>query len=193
MRRERVSMSCRSAILFGAMLVGALGTAVGVRAQALKDLQTPDTPLVLKAQGATPRDSSPLWFVAGDHAYEVSVEIDMDPGATAGLLVFYNNKLYAGLGSSPTNFVMHRYGTERQMPKPAHLGRKIFLRLTNDRHIVTIHYSADGRTWERFGTRMEVSGYHHNVMYDFLSLRPAIYAAGPGEVRFRRFTYKALP
>jgi beta-xylosidase len=30
--------------------------------------------LVLKAKGATPRDSSPLWFVAGDHAYEVSVE-----------------------------------------------------------------------------------------------------------------------
>jgi hypothetical protein len=26
-----------------------------------------------------------------------------------------------------------------------------------------------------------------------LSLRPAIYAAGTGEVRFRRFTYRALP
>jgi beta-xylosidase len=33
----------------------------------------------------------------------------------------------------------------------------------------------DGRTWERFGTSMEVSGYHHNVAYDFLSLRPALY------------------
>lgn len=33
--------------------------------------------------------------------------------------------------------------------------------------------------------RMEVSGYHHNVAYDFLSLRPALYAAGTGEVRFR--------
>ena len=58
---------------------------------------------------------------------------------------------------------------------------------------MTIHYSPDGKTWERFGTRMEVSGYHHNVAYDFLSLRPAIYAAGTGEVRFRNFTYKALP
>ena len=69
----------------------------------------------------------------------------------------------------------------------------MFLRLTNDRHIVTIHYSADGKTWTLFGTRMEVSGYHHNVAYDFLSLRPALYAAGSGEVRFRNFKYRALP
>ena len=40
---------------------------------------------------------------------------------------------------------------------------------------------------------MEVSGYHHNVGYDFLSLRPALYAAGEGEVRFRNFKYRTLP
>jgi hypothetical protein len=39
---------------------------------------------------------------------------------------------------------------------------------------------------------METSGYHHNVAYDFLSLRPGIYAAGAGEVRFRNLKYKAL-
>jgi beta-xylosidase len=149
--------------------------------------------LVLKAKGATPADSSPLWFVAGDHAYRIEVEIDVDPGATAGVLTFYNSRLYAGLGFSDSSFVMHRYGTERVSAKPAGLGRTLRMRLTNDRHIVTIDYSSDGKTWERFGTRMEVSGYHHNVAYDFLSLRPAIYAAGTGEVRFRRFTYTALP
>jgi beta-xylosidase len=149
--------------------------------------------LVLKAAGTTPQDSSPLWFVSGDHAYEVEVEIEIDAGATAGLLVFYSSKLYAGLGYSADSLVMHRYGTERVFPKPAHLGRRVHLRLANDRHIVTIHYSADGQKWERFGTRMEVSGYHHNVAYDFLSLRPALYAAGAGEVRFRHFKYCALP
>jgi hypothetical protein len=40
---------------------------------------------------------------------------------------------------------------------------------------------------------MEVSGYHHNVAYDFLSLRPALYAAGAGEARFANLTYEALP
>jgi hypothetical protein len=39
---------------------------------------------------------------------------------------------------------------------------------------------------------MEVSGYHHNVVYECQSLRPARYAAGEGEVRFRNFRYRAL-
>ena len=78
------------------------------------------------------------------------------------------------------------------MAAPAGLTGPLRLRLRNDRHIVTISYSADERTWTRFGTAMEVSGYHHNVAGEFLSLRPAIYAAGTGEVRFRQFVYRAL-
>jgi beta-xylosidase len=34
--------------------------------------------------------------------------------------------------------------------------------------------------------------YHHNVAGDSLSLRPAIYAAGAGEVRIRDVHYTAL-
>lgn len=149
--------------------------------------------LVLRAQGSTPADSSPLWFVAGDQAYEVEVEIDADAGTTAGLLVFYSRKLYAGLGYSATNVILHRYGTERALIKSASLGQRAWLRLRNDRHIVTLHYSSDGRMWERFGIAMEVSGYHHNVAGEFSSLRPALYAAGSGEARFRNFKYRALP
>jgi beta-xylosidase len=149
--------------------------------------------LVLEAKGTSPADSQPLSFVTGDHAYEVEVEIDADAGATAGLLLFYNRRLYVGLGYSSTNFIMHSYGIERPGGKPPSLGQHVFLRLRNDRQIVTIDYSADGRTWERYDRGMEVSGYHHNVGYDFLSLRPAIYAAGSGEIRLRNFKYRALP
>ena len=57
-----------------------------------------------------------------------------------------------------------------------------------------MHYSVDGQTWERVRPRRwKLSGYHHNVAYEFLSLRPALYAAGTGEVRFRNFRYRALP
>ena len=148
--------------------------------------------LVLKAKGLTPADSSPLSFVTGDHAYEIQVTIDADPEAVAGLLLFYSRRLYAGLGVSSTRLILHRYGTERPMDRPAGLGPTIHLRLRNDRNIVTIHHSSDGKTWTQFGTGMEVSGYHHNVAGEFLSLRPAIYAAGTGEVRFRDFLYRAL-
>jgi len=40
--------------------------------------------------------------------------------------------------------------------------------------------------------QMEVSGYHHNVFGGFLSLRPAIFSAGNGEVRARNFVYRSL-
>ena len=63
--------------------------------------------------------------------------------------------------------------------------RLLRIRIKNDRHIVTVHYSVDGRTWTKFSNQFEVSGYHHNVAGDFLSLRPAVYAAGTGEVRIR--------
>ena len=149
--------------------------------------------LVVKAKGSGPADSSPLWFVNGDHAYQMEVEIEPDATASGGLLVFYSRKLYAGLGFSARNLRLHLYGMDRTSAKPAHLGQRMWIRLTNDRHIVTLDYSADGQKWERYDRAIEVSGYHHNVAYDFLSLRPALYASGDGEVRFRNFKYRALP
>lgn len=149
--------------------------------------------LVLKGKGAGPADSSPLWFANGDHAYQMEVEIEADANASGGLLVFYSRRLYAGLGFSARNMRLHLYGTDRTSSKPAHLGQRLWIRLTNDRHIVRLDYSADGQKWERYDRGIEVSGYHHNVAGEFLSLKPAIYASGEGEVRFRNFRYRALP
>ena len=49
-----------------------------------------------------------------------------------------------------------------------------------------------GESWKKYETQMEVSGYHHNVAYGLMSLRPALYVAGDGPAVFRNFTYKAL-
>ena len=147
--------------------------------------------LVLKAKGTEPRDCSPLSFIVGDQSYRVEADIEVDDSARAGLLLFYNRRLYCGLGFDANKFVMHRYGLERDTRKPV-AGRRIRLRITNDRHIATIHYSADGREWTKFDVQMEVSGYHHNVAGDFLSLRPAIYVASKGEARIREVRYEAI-
>ena len=64
--------------------------------------------------------------------------------------------------------------------------------MTNDHQVVSIHHSADGKTWAKFDVQMEVSGYHHNVAGDFLSLRPAIYVAGQGQAAFRSLVFRAL-
>ncbi len=147
----------------------------------------------VRAKGKTPGDASPISFITGDQRYQMSVDVEIDEGAEAGLLLFYNRRLYAGLGVAENGLVMHRYGLQRAKAKPPGISRALRIRLTNDRNILTIHTSGDrGVSWQKFDTQMEVSGYHHNVAYDFLSLRPALYVAGSGEARFSNFTYGAL-
>ena len=147
--------------------------------------------LHLAAKGTEPKDCSPLCFVCGDQAYSVQVKIDRDAGARGGLLLFYNDGLYCGLGFDDDGLVMHRYGMERRRNETV-AERTLWLRIENDHHIVTIYTGTDGVRWNKFDVQMETSGYHHNVAYDFLSLRPAIYSAGKGEVRFRNLQYRAL-
>ena len=97
-----------------------------------------------------------------------------------------------GLGFDAQRFTMHRYGLPRPRARAANAGRKLWLRVTNDRHIVTFHHCADGRDWTKFDVQMETSGYHHNVAGDFLSLRQAIYVAGTGEAAFSGLRYRSL-
>ena len=73
MRRQRFAVVVsRSVLLVGATLVGVLA-ATGLEAQALKDVQTPDTPLVLKAQGS--------FFVGGESVEQTQGELgNLGPG-----------------------------------------------------------------------------------------------------------------
>jgi beta-xylosidase len=163
-------------------------------------LKRGDRTLVMKGKGKSPTDCSPLTCIAGDQAYRITADVETSGEAEGGVLLYYSRRLYAGLGFGPQGLVMHRYGLQR--PRGAIPGqrdpgggpvRKLAIRLSNQNNILTIHTSKDDRqTWQKFDVQMEVSGYHHNVAYDFLSLRPAIYAAGEGDVRFRNFTYEAL-
>jgi len=149
--------------------------------------------LVLKASGSSPKDCSPLTFVCGDQAYEAEVEIDCDDAATAGLLLFYSDRVFVGLGFSKEKMIEYGKGDITDFPKQSPIGRHYFVRLRNNHHIVTVWYSPDGEHWTKHWMQFEVSGYNHNVAGGFLSLRPALFAAGSGEVRFRNFKYKALP
>jgi beta-xylosidase len=89
----------------------------------------------------------------------------------------------------------HLRGPDQQdrASRSASPSRKLHLRLVNDRNVITLYTSADGQQWSRYRSTLEVSGYHHNVAGGFISFRPAIYAAGQGQVKFRNFGYLALP
>jgi pimeloyl-ACP methyl ester carboxylesterase len=72
-RSQRAFTFCRSAIVIGVALVTGLGMAPVVMAQSLTNVQTPDAPLVLKAQGS--------FFVGGDKVEQTQGELgDLGPG-----------------------------------------------------------------------------------------------------------------
>lgn len=103
----------------------------------------------------------PGWFhgiPGGDRHYEITVEMDVSDCAQGGLLLYYSDRLFCGMGH----------------------------------HIVTQYYSLNGTDWTRHGLRFNVEGYNTNTADELLSLRPALFATGTGEVRFRNFTYRAF-
>ena len=71
------------------------------------------------------------------------------------------------------------------------IGSGAFFRLINDENVASFFSSENGETWVLHSS-FDVSGYNHNVMHDFLSLRPAIFASGKGTVTFRSVKYSAM-
>lgn len=148
--------------------------------------------LVISGKGTSPTDSSPLACVVGGHAYEIAVEIELAGAADGGLLLYFNERLYVGLSHNGATMSTFRAGRNDRWREPAPPMRRFQLRVVNDRHVVTMYYSPDGQRWTRHGLRQDVSGYHHNTGGELVSLRPALYAGGAGESRFRNFRYRAL-
>lgn len=154
-----------------------------------------DGVLRLQARGSGPADSPPLGFIQGDPAFEIELDLDFDEGVQAGLLMFYSPRMYAGVGVNAQTMRLHRYGQDlRAVPKPAGMARQLQCRLRCVRHVLTVFSRPDAtQRWTKFPVQWDVSGYHHNVAGGFMSLRPAVYAAGQGEARVRALRYRALP
>ncbi len=148
--------------------------------------------LVLRGQGSSPADASPLTFIAGDRAYEVTIELEIQGAAQGGLLLFYNDKLFCGVGSDADHLHAYKAGAEQGYPPPGPAqGRRIALRVVNDENVASFYIRAGDTPWRRV-VSYEVAGYNHNMADGFMSLRPALFAAGDGEVVFRALSYRAL-
>ncbi|MGH6743990.1 family 43 glycosylhydrolase [Novosphingobium sp.] len=148
--------------------------------------------LALAAKGAGPQDCSPLTHLVGDHAYECTVSLELEGGAEAGLLLFFNDRLFLGMGYDGTRMVSYRGGKPSYWQEPVAKGSRIDLRIVNARQIVTMYHRVPGGDWIRHAVRSEVSGYHANTMDDLASLRPALFASGNGLARFRDYRYRAF-
>ena len=153
-----------------------------------------DGGLRLAGQGSGPGDSSPLTMIAGDPRYTVEVDLRADGDAQGGLLLFYNGALFCGLGVQ--GGTLHSYGNGKldmlaQLSRPmTGLGANVSLRLMNDRDVASFFVRSGEGPWRLYSS-FEVSGYNHNIGGGFLSLRPALFASGRGDVEFRNLLYRA--
>ncbi|MBR7168824.1 MAG: family 43 glycosylhydrolase [Alistipes sp.] len=148
-----------------------------------------DGVLTLQGKGTRAADSSPMMFVAGEHAYEIEAEIELHGDVTAGLLLVYNSDFFQGTGFNKERRMRYRKGGESGRGKSA---ERMWLRLRNDNHIVTGEYSFDGEVWHRETWGMMIGGYDHNTLYEFQSVLPGVFCAGEGYAIFKNFKYRSL-
>ena len=147
--------------------------------------------MILKAEGSSFDDSSPLLVNAADHKYEIQVEFTIEEGVTAGLCLYYNEiaNVRASVNTDQLGVFIQKNPKVREKNN---LGKHGFLRILNDRNEVSFYYSSDKKEWTRLERSLDITGYNHNVFGQFLSLRAGLYAFGKGTVKFDNFIYKVL-
>lgn len=148
----------------------------------------------LSASGDSPINSAPLVYSVPDRSYQVEIDIEIEPGAEAGLMVFYNHKAFVGIGFTQEFVKNYQYAEELVWARIPISTRKVRVQMTNDRHVLTFKYSHDGgKNWRLHPTRMEVSGMHHNVFGGFLCLKVGVYCSGTEKASFASMQYRGLP
>ena len=122
--------------------------------------------LRLQAKGKTPADGRLLLATAEDKNYETQVEVTVGKNNTAGLLLYYSEKAYAGLVSDGKTFTVYRHaGQKTEMPNT--LGRQFTVRIKNQGNHVSILVGKDGKEWATLAEGIDVSGMHHNAYKGF--------------------------
>lgn len=160
-------------------------------------LSIKDNTLEMKGKGESPSDGRLLLATATDKCYETQVEITTGKGNQGGLLLYYNEKAYAGIVSDGKTFTVYR-GEKEPLTKPSIFGKTFIAKILNQGNRLTISASKNGKGWTTIQTvlaeNLDVSSLNHNVYKGFHALRPALYSGGKGKASFRNFLYRnAIP
>lgn len=147
----------------------------------------------LKAKGTSPANGRLLLTTAIDKCYEVQAEVTLSKGNNGGLLLFYNDKNYAGLTSDGKTFTIYK-NHEKVEKVRSSLQRHFHIKLLNRANRLFIYVSKDGKEWTELAGNIDVSEFHHNNYKGFYALRPALVTFGKGQTTFHSFTYRnAIP
>ncbi|SDP15248.1 Beta-xylosidase [Mucilaginibacter sp. OK268] len=160
---------------------------------AAKAVSIENQSLLISAKGTSPADGRLLLTTATDKNYETQVEIKPGKGNTAGLILFYNEKAYAGVLSDGKQITVYK-NAEEKIGLPAKFSNTFFLKIQNRGNSCTFLASRDGKTWTTLAANVDVSSMNHNKYHGFYALRIGLISAGKGVASFKQFRYKnAIP
>jgi len=153
--------------------------------------RTGDGRLVLEAREKALADTPVMACIAGDHAYEAEVDVEVPDGCEAGLVLFYSPERAIGMriDSRGVGFRGPEANSRGGVLRPA---RRAVLKVVNNKQDVRLWFQLPGAEWEAVPHGWEVAGLNHNVLGQFNSLRPALYSCGAGKATFRNFRYRAI-
>ena len=142
--------------------------------------------LTLAADGTSCMDTSVLTCIAGDRSYTVEIDVEIEQGCEAGLVLFYNQAHSLGLALGAEGIGSIRNGKRRNIDVSEN---RATFRIVNDQQEVDMYYRLPGLPWRHLRDTVDIACYNDNSFGDFLDVRPAIYAAGANHARFRAFQY----
>ena len=144
--------------------------------------------LQLAAHGNDLATTSVLTTPVGGHSYTVEVDVELDSGCEAGLLLFYNPEHAVAVTLGPKGLSV-RVANGMTFTHEAPQMKRATLRIVNDRQEIDYYFRPENGSWQRNPESAEISGMHHNVLGGFLDVRPALAAWGSGAAKFRNFRY----
>lgn len=160
---------------------------------AAKELIIKNSMLQVKGKGTSPADGRLLLMTPEDKCYETQVEVQVGKENKGGVMLFYNEKAFAGVMSDGENFIVYK-NAEDSETVPNKIGRKFKVKLLNRGNKVTMQVSSDGWNWTALVENLDVSLMQHNKYRGFLALRIGLLSAGKGTATFKKFRYKnAIP
>ncbi|HKJ40480.1 MAG TPA: family 43 glycosylhydrolase, partial [Sunxiuqinia sp.] len=153
--------------------------------------QVGDGKLHFKAEGDNPGNSAPLLCVPQDESYEIQVKYELVGDVKGGLVLFYDESMYAGLVTDGQKFTIYRRGQALGAGTNA-MGRTGYLKIQNVENTVTFCYSADGKKWQKIERSFMVDCYNHTAFGGFLSLKVGLVSLGDGLINFQNFIYSRI-
>lgn len=151
-----------------------------------------DRKLHLKAVGDNPGNSAPLLCIPMDESYEIQVNYELVGDVQCGLILFYNETMYAGLATDGERLTIYRRGRPLYAGSNE-VGQTGYLKIRNVENTVNFFYSSDGKDWRKIERSFMVDCYTHTAFGGFLSLKAGLISTGTGTVNYQDFGYSKIP